>query len=292
MRQMKWMFWVSAGQLLAANVAITGCATTSATSTVTAQGAEEDPAAEEVREHHRHHHHGGVTAFIALSIDSLGLPPEKKAQVERIQAELAARLAPARDAEQAVLATLADGVAAGAIDGAKVDALLAQLDTASAGVHVASENALNQLHDLLSPAERQALIDKVRAHWNVWRSVNHSEKPGSRGQGSHLARLTAELDLTPDQVTRIEQGLQGSAPPDHGEAEAVQAHVDAFSRAFFADHFDAASLVTANAANAHIARFGAARTDRFYEVVTPVLTPVQRAKLAAHLREHLTPQAS
>lgn len=293
MRQLRSMLWVSAGQVLAASLAITGCATTSAGPTVAAEGAgSPDQASEEVREHHRHHHHGGVTAFIALSIDSLGLPEDRKAQVEKIQADLAARLAPARAAEQALLATLADGVAAGAIDTAKVDAQLTQLGAAAAGVHVASVDALNQLHAALSPAERQALVDKVRAHWAVWRNVNHEEKPGSHGHGSRLDRVTAELGLTPDQVSRIEQGLSGWTPPDQAETNAVQSYVDAFSQAFVGDNFDAASLHTAEAANVHIAKFGAARTARFYEVVTPVLTPEQRARLADHLREHLTPQAS
>jgi Spy/CpxP family protein refolding chaperone len=33
-----------------------------------------------------------------------------------------------------------------------------------------------------------------------------------------------------------------------------------------------------------------ARLARFYEAVTPVLTPEQRAKLSAHLRERLSDQ--
>src|SRR5450432_1428466 len=63
-------------------------------------------------EHHRYHHHGGVTLFIAMSLDTLGVPPEKRAELQKIQADLHTRLQPALAADQKLAATLADGVAA------------------------------------------------------------------------------------------------------------------------------------------------------------------------------------
>src|ERR1700722_6769321 len=103
----------------------------------------DDEAAADVSEHHRHHHHGGVAMFIAMSLDTLGVTPEQRGAVDKIEADLFARMEPARAAEQAVLETLADGIAAGAIDQAKVNAALAQLASASAGIHDASADALN-----------------------------------------------------------------------------------------------------------------------------------------------------
>ena len=61
--------------------------------------------------------------------------------------------------------------------------------------------------------------------------------------------------------------------------------------AFVADKFDAKTLApSAAAAAGHVARHGGARLARFYEAVTPVLTPEQRTKLATHLRERLNDQ--
>ncbi len=119
-----------------------------------------DPlATAELQEHHQHHHLGGVTQFIAMSLDTLGVDDAKRAQVEKIQSSLYACMAPAGEVQNKVLLTLADGVAAGAVDTAKVDATIAQLKSSS-NVHECSIDALNQLHALLSPAERTALVEQ------------------------------------------------------------------------------------------------------------------------------------
>jgi Spy/CpxP family protein refolding chaperone len=247
---------------------------------------------EELRDYHRHHHHGGVTMFISMAVDTLGLDPAKKAQVEKIQDDLHAKMAPARDAEHDLISTLADGVATGKIDTAKVDAAVAKTGTASAGIHVATADALAQLHDALTPVERAALVDKVKAHWEVWHKVNAEEKPGSTEKGTPLAKLTELLALTPGQVDAISKALSVEPPvPPQSDPKAVDAYVQAFATAFTADKFDPKALAPAATASAgHLARHGGARMARFYEAVTPVLTPEQRAKLAAHLRERLDDQ--
>jgi Spy/CpxP family protein refolding chaperone len=257
-----------------------------------AQAAEDDSVNEELRDYHRHHHHGGVTTFISMAIDTLGLDAARKAPIEKIQSDLHAKMAPARDAEHDLLSTIADGVAAGKIDAAKVDVALGKVAAASAGIHAATTDALTQLHDALAPAERAALVDKVKAHWEVWRKVNVDEKAGSKEKGAHLAKLTEFLALTPDQVDKITTALSADVPvTPQTDPKAVDAHIQAFATAFVADKFDAKSLApSAAAAAGHVARHGGARLARFYEAVTPVLTPDQRTKLAAHLRERLDDQ--
>jgi Spy/CpxP family protein refolding chaperone len=253
---------------------------------------EDEAVNEELRDYHRHHHHGGVTMFISMAIDTLGLDPAKKAQVEKIQSDLHAKMAPARDAEHDLLSTIADGVATGKIDTAKVDAGVTKIATASAGIHPATADALTQLHDALSPVERAALADKVKAHWEVWHKVNADEKPGSAEKGTHLAKLTTLLALTPDQVDQIGKALSADVPvTPQTDPKAVDTYVQNFATAFTADKFDPKSLAPAATASAgHLARYGWARQARFYEAVTPVLTADQRAKLSAHLRERLDDQ--
>ena len=85
------------------------------------------------------------------------------------------KLTPAREAEHATLAAIADGVAAGSIDKAKIDADIAQITAAAGGIHAATQNALNELHAALSPAERAALVEKVESHFEVWNSVSHQQ---------------------------------------------------------------------------------------------------------------------
>jgi Spy/CpxP family protein refolding chaperone len=250
-----------------------------------AQGTEEQAAAG-LREHHRHHHGGGIAHFIAMSLDTLGTDEAKRPQIEKIQADLRACTAPARDQEKALLATLADGVAAGKVDTAKVDADVAQVGSAAEGIHACAVSALNQLHAVLSPGERSALVDKVQAHYEVWRQVNHEAQPGGQEKGGRLAALAAELNLTPDQVSQISAALKatfGGPRASHFDPAKAEAHLKSFETAFVADTFDAAA-VHGNA-NGHFATHGARRMSLFYETVAPLLTPEQRTALADHLRE-------
>jgi Spy/CpxP family protein refolding chaperone len=172
-----WRRWTPGAVLgLVANTGLIAIASTGLMACAGASGATtpalaptssqaDDDAAADVTEHHRHHHHGGVTMFIAMSLDTLAASPEQRAAIERIQGDLFQEMEPARAAEAAVLQTLADGIAAGTIDATKVNAALAQLTAASSSLHDAAAEALNQLHAVLTPEERAALVDKVEAHW-------------------------------------------------------------------------------------------------------------------------------
>ena len=259
----------------------------SAAPSASAQAGEEDPASDELRDYHRHHHLGGVTMFIAMSIDTLGVDPEKKAQLEKIQADLETKMAPARDAEHDLMSTLADGIAAGKIDTAKVDAALAKVATASAGVHAASLDALTQLHDALSPVERAALVDKVKAHWEVWQKVN-SEQAGQPREGDPSRKAHQEARPHARPGRQDHPGAERRRPHDAAERSEAgrRAHPGVRDcvrrrqvRPQVARH-DGERI-----GRSHAARFGGARMAHFYEAVTPVLTPDQRTKLAAHLRE-------
>jgi Spy/CpxP family protein refolding chaperone len=248
--------------------------------------APDDEAATALKENHRHHHHGGVTRFISMSLDTLGADEAKRPQIEKLKADLQTQLAPARDAEKELLETIATGVAGGSVDKAKVDAAIAKVAAASEAAHAASLATLNSLHAILSPTERQALVDKVQAHWEVWREVNHDAQPGGKEKGGRLATFASHFGLTPDQVGKMSSALQTAmaGASTQFDPKAAEAHVKAFATAFAADSFDA-KTVTANA-NGHIAGQGATRMAVFYETVTPLLTPDQRTKLAEHLREH------
>jgi Spy/CpxP family protein refolding chaperone len=240
-------------------------------------------AAEEVRDHHRHHHHGGVMMFIALSLDTLGTEqPQKADQVKQIQATLRQQMRPARDAERNVLAALADGVASGQVDSGRLSAAVEEEATQASAVHEASLDALNQLHQLLSPEERAALLEKVRAHFEVWRQVNANEDEGA--PHSHLQHLARALNLSPEQVERIEGALRSNDGRGRRDPSGIERRVQAFETAFSGDSFDARSL-QANRPDRSQFASPAERMVRFYQAVTPVLTQEQRQTLASRLRD-------
>jgi Spy/CpxP family protein refolding chaperone len=286
-----------AGLVLLTGIALSACqASTSASNAPPAASGTPAAAADdkstgdpiaiaELHEHHRHHHLGGVTQFVAMSLDTLGGEEAKHAQIDKIQDSLYACMAPVEEIQNKVLLALADGVAAGTVDKAKIDAIIAQLDSAP-NVHVCSAEPINQLHALLSPAERAALAHKVEAHWEVWQKANHDAAGHDREPQSQLSEATRELNLTPDQVEKVSAAMQtalaGIASKfDHNRAGS---HREAFIKGFPGESFDAKA--TAATGDTHVATHGTTRMALFYETLAPLLTPTQRTTLAEHLREH------
>lgn len=266
-----------------------GCSGSSANTPppATAAKATDDDISAGLVEHHRYHHHGGVTLIIAMSLDTLGVSPEQKAAVEKIRTDLHSRMEPARAAEQKLVAALADGLAAGNLEVASVDAAVAQVASAAAAVHDASTDALNELHAVLTPPERAALVDKIDAHWAVWQKANVQETQPASPEHGQLATLATELSLTPDQVDKVRTGLgEGMKAVPRLDPQEIATHLHAFGEAFRSEKFDAKALTTANGVNAHLAGWGAARLAHFVEALSPVLTPDQRAQFALRLREH------
>jgi Spy/CpxP family protein refolding chaperone len=267
-----------------------GAATANAPGPVTAVSSADDEASNSLREHHRYHHHGGATLFIAMSLDTLGVTADQRLTVEKIRRDLHAALEPARAAEQALVTTLADELAASKFDQAKTDAAVAQVSASASAAHDASADALNQLHATLTPAQRGALVDKLEAHWAVWQRSNAEDATTPpQHESNRLTRLASEIDLTPAQVTQIRARLDAGAkakPPL--DVASVTAHLRAFGEAFRGEKFDAKSVTTGGAADARIATSGASSMAHFIEAVSPDLTNAQRESLAARLREHAT----
>jgi Spy/CpxP family protein refolding chaperone len=280
------------GFVFVASVGVIACgggAATKPPATSVASQEVDDESTANLMEHHRYHHHGGVTLFIAMSLDSLGVSPEQRVAVERVRRDLYARMEPARAAERDLVNTLADGLASGNIDPGDVNARVARVSVAAAAVHDATAASLNELHALLAPSQRNALIDKVESHWAVWQRANAPDTRAGNALDGRLAMLGTELDLTPSQVDKVRATLgAGGGTTQPLDPHDVTAHLNAMGEAFRSEKFDAQQFRAAGDANAHMAGWGAEQMANFVEAVSPVLTEDQRAKFAAMLREHAT----
>jgi Spy/CpxP family protein refolding chaperone len=302
---MSWSGIAAIAVVLLAGVAGTACGSGSAQPN-TASGAgtgvpvgsaavDDDfsPEANELRSFHRHHHMGFI-GFALVSIPSLGVTPAEQVAVDKIRADIQAKMQPAHDAEAALLTVVADGLAAGAIDQAKVDAAIAKITEVSTQMDDVTNDALNQLHAALSAPERQALALKIQAHYQLWEKANANEaaQPDQEKEGGHIHHLATVLALTPDQVQKIDAAFTASMASVFAahkfDAKSAEEHLDKFTKGFVADQFDAKTLVTADKANSGVTSWGAMRMVKMYDAMLPVLTPDQRTKLAALLREHAT----
>jgi Spy/CpxP family protein refolding chaperone len=249
---------------------------------------EDDSASVELHAHHRHHH-GGFVGFVTAAVETIGVTPDQQAGLDKIKADFKAKVEPERAANGAVMNALADGIAAGAIDQAKIDAAVAGVGTAAGQIHAATADALNQLHALLRPEQRAALVDKINAHWGIWKEANAGDQATDNTKpGGHIAHLATEIGLSPDQVTKTQANLSALPPASRGpfNPAAAEAHMQAFAAAFVGNTFDAKTLTTSDPANTSVVSWGAGRMVRFYQALTPVLTADQRTKVAAQLREH------
>jgi Spy/CpxP family protein refolding chaperone len=252
----------------------------------TGSTSDDDPAAG-LKEYHRYHHHGGVTLFVAMSLDTLAVSPEQRAAVTKIALDLHSQLEPARVAEQGLVVTLADGLAAGNLDPAKVDAAMVRVMASAAAVHAATASSLNELHTVLTPPQRAALVDKVEAHWAVWQRANDEETGAGEQSDGHLAMLIGDVDLSEDQIAKMRAGL-GERIKGSPRLDPQQVAVDlrSFGDAFRSETFDARKLATVSDVNTHVIGWGASHLANFVETALLVLTADQRAQLAQHLREH------
>jgi Spy/CpxP family protein refolding chaperone len=300
---MRWIGMLGVVTTIAMSGAMIACGGSAVTPPATAENptttttptaaSGDDEASASVIEHHRHHH-GGVPMFVAMSLDTLGVTPEQRAAIQKIQKDLYAKLEPARAAEQNVLSVLADGTAAGTVDTTKVDAAISQADGALSGLHNATADSLNQLHALLDPAERTSLAQKVQAHWEVWQHANDEDdgQTVQREHGRYLASVTRDLGLSGDQVAKVKTTMQANAPEKSKRLDVnqVEASLAAFETAFANDTFDAHALNGVDGVNVQLAGHGMRRMARFYEALAPVLTADQRTTLATKLREHAARQ--
>jgi Spy/CpxP family protein refolding chaperone len=260
-----------------------------AASSVEAEDAEaaqaaEDELADELQSHHRHHH-AGFAGFVLSSVETLGIAPDQQVAVDAIRKDYRVAMKPLHEANRAVLQLLADGIAAGAIDKPKVDAAIVHAGTAASGVQGVTQNLLNQLHGALHPEQRAALVDKIDAHWAVWREANAGEHAKDDSKPDrHVARIAKELALTSDQVDKFRANLDAAKDAKKPfVAAAFEAYMKAFDAAFVADTFDAKKLPSFE--SSRIVSWGTERMGGFYEALAPVLTPDQRAKLAEKLRQ-------
>jgi Spy/CpxP family protein refolding chaperone len=241
----------------------------------------------ELQTEHRHHH-TGFAGLVAMAVDTLGTSAEQGAALDKSRARFDEKLKPIREADSAVDSVLADGVAAGAIDRAKVDAAVARDVAAAANKHAAVDEELNELHAALRPEQRAALVDKVEAEWTLWKDANARDQATENAKADgHLRHFAKTFAFTDDQVTKARAAIEATTEAKVAfDTAAADAHVNAFSAAFVADTFDATKLPPAVSENSHLVSWSAGRSARFYEAVTPILTSEQRTKVSDELREH------
>jgi Spy/CpxP family protein refolding chaperone len=238
-----------------------------------------DDAAPAQSAHHGHKgHHPEGLIHAALKLDSL--TSDQRAAIEKLVDQKRAASAPVRAADAQVLTALAGQVEQATIDANALGPVLAGEQSAATAESAAERGLLNQLHGILTPAQRGELVDRIEAKAGRMHAWAHDAGGGAStgaGRGGH--EWGHQLGLTPDQQAKIAANMRAAWSGDagHGPGAAGHAARKAAVESFRGDSFDGGSLAKVEHRGEMAERMAAA--------MVPVLTPAQRATLANTLRE-------
>jgi Spy/CpxP family protein refolding chaperone len=204
------------------------------------------------------------------ALEGLHLTTAQREAIETIRADLTEQLEPARVAREAFVAEVLGQVENGSLDADRLEgkraALVSELERSKPELI----DAANALHAVLTPSQRQALIDAIEER--------------SSGEPSERGAMAKELDLSWDQKRRLFSAARARGSLDRSKRARLEEQLDEAKRAFVSDRFDAANLQLSRDPVAE--EWTLAITDAVL-VFTPLLEPQQRTVLAARLRQQL-----
>jgi Spy/CpxP family protein refolding chaperone len=210
----------------------------------------------------RPHGHRQGLLEAAQQLDSL--TSSQQTEIQQLVATRRTAAAPVRQANAQVLTALAQQVDQGQIDTHGLAPSLSVAQSAARAEQQVRQTTLAQLHSILTPAQRNQLVDAVEAR---------SSQSGGRGPGK--AQRGGKLGLSEQQRAEIKANLKALRPQDSRGAQRrpIRTALDSFR----GDSFDASAMVRVE--------HGGERETRFAEAAVPVLTVSQRALFASELRK-------
>jgi hypothetical protein len=193
-------------------------------------------------------HHVGIAGILLRAAYDQNLTDAERAPLDKAELQLYPDGAPSPwTAAQSFHSDLVAGIRASKIDATKISADYAAFDKAIAAGQSAEADALNTLHGALSAADRQALVDRVKAKLTL-REKSFKAPVGPDGGapdflGRRVDRMTAELGLDDGQKKAVAAVFtkDTTMTPASMQArhDAIQKRIDAVLADFPKDTFDA-----------------------------------------------------
>lgn len=231
----------------------------------------------------------GPLRGIADSFAEIPLRPDQRTAIEDELTKAEARHATLRPMGKEIALLVADQIEKGAIDDAVLQPKIQAAVAAFGPVRDADRQAIQRTHDLLDADQRVAIIDALDAKHHD-RMAKHDGPPGGR-HGMH--DVAEQLELTQDQKGKIFEAVKNewlADGPEHAFKEGVGEKIEAKQRrdkareAFKSDTFkidEAAPKFDLEKGGQKMLEHGL----RVAKVVLPMLTPEQRTKAAALIRD-------
>lgn len=192
--------------------------------------------------------HVGIAGLLLRTAYDQNLSDEERAPLDEAESQLYSDATPSPwTAAQAFHTDLVAGIRANKIDTTKINADYAAFDKAVAAGQAAEAEALDTLHDAMSAADRQALVDRVKAKIAA---REHEFRPPVGPDGGapdmtarHVERMTAELALDDTQKKAVAalyaKDTMMTPAAMQARHDAIEKRIDAVLADFPKDSFDA-----------------------------------------------------
>lgn len=252
------------------------------------------PAADDKGKKHGHGLRGGPAGMFFRAAKDLELDADQKEKVGKLREQLAGDDEIKKDVQE-MHADLVAGVKEGKIDAAKMDAHFVKAAAEMKARHDKQAGVLNDLHALLKPEQRKALVASIKGkmgehggigghgghgHGGHGKKQEGEKKPGNE---KRVERLTKHLELDADQTKKVTELLAKAPKPGDARADHKK-RLEAVFAAFEKDKFDAKTLdlfkVDPKKASGPMKR----HVD-FLGQLLPILKAEQRTKLAAAMEK-------
>ncbi len=252
---------------------------------------------------------GGTTAqaekahepLLAGAFQLADLSTAQSTKLQELETKLVTAGAPRRVAQRELAELFAVGLEKGALDETAANAKIEQIGTLAVAEKDASADTLNALHALLTPAQRASALELTKAAWKGKGEKGEKSENGEKGEkgekgfkhdgkgggfGMHLKQLAEELQLTDAQKDAFKAEMESMPHPDKKEWGGMKEKMKAIGEAFVSDTFDAKALGVGDGAVKMAQKMGP-RMEKMIVASIKILTPDQRTKLAAKIREHV-----
>jgi Spy/CpxP family protein refolding chaperone len=217
----------------------------------------------------KHHHRGHGVGLVGAALHVQSLTAEQRTQIDQLVQERRAAAIPVRQADAQVLTVLAQQVESAKVDPQSLGPSLSAERAAAVQERDVDRATLNRLHAILTPAQRNELVDSVEAHEGAHGAQGRPDG-GARERSGAL-----KLGLTQEQKAQIRANLAAERPAHDRTAKRGQ--MRASLESFRGDSFDGNAMAHAEGRGAREVHLAGA--------MVPVLTPQQRAAFATALRQ-------
>jgi|GEM_PF-6216483 len=225
----------------------------------------------------------GNAAWFLNATSALTLSYDQQALLLKVGQTVRAQSEPVQVARRQLLGLLLEGIASGTFDDARIDAAIQQIVVAAEARGPAVVQGLMQLHQGLSPTQRQTVASTINQAVNGSAAQPKSEREQLQ---QRVDSLTAGVGLTQAQSeqirTTIVDSFQAYAPDLQAEAQLRRKQLGGLAQGFPGLYFEPSP---ANVTSAWDLQAKSKRLVAFAKALTSILTPGQRQQVAALIRQ-------